>query len=316
MLVQNVPDLSTYFECVDCYYLTSHKRDYIKHLETNKHKKRTNNYHLITDNYPKEEKVPSDIRPYKCKCGKDYIYKQNLYTHRKKCLFKENNVNKIINTEIISEEKEQNINEDVNYKEMFLEMVKQNKILQSTICELIPKVGYTNITNNTNNTTNNFNVSVFLNDNCKDALSINDFINLVKLDVSDLLFTCKNGLTNGISNIFIENFNKLPLVKRPLWCSDKKRRKLFIKEEIWEEDTNSEKTKAAIKQLTSIQAKNAIIYAKSNPDWIKHDNKKDTYMGIIKETTGSVDDKMEKIIDKIIDKSQLNNETREKITKK
>ena len=321
MIVKTLHKTSKYFECDYCHYLTSNKRDYNKHLLTVKHKIRSTNCYLLTNSCETDKHLSNEERPYKCLCGKDYKYKQNIYAHRKKCLFKEESINDHVN---IPSNDTDHINEvivcketEINYKEMFLEMVNQNKILQNTICELIPKVGNnTNNTNITHNTTNNVNITLFLNDNCKDAMSINDFIKLVKVDMDDLLFTCKNGLTNGISNIFIENFNRLPLVKRPLWCSDKKRRKIFIKDDVWEEDTNNEKTKAAIKQITAIQAKNTTIYAKNNPDWMKDDKKKDTYISIIKETTNCVDDKMDKILDKVVDNSQLTIENRDKIIKK
>lgn len=304
------------YSCNVCDYITCHKKDYNKHLQTKKHKTRTNVYLIFTDNNTSDNENPMNSdkssKQFPCECGKIYKYKQSRSIHRKKCSLK-------INIESNSNENN-NSEEGMSFKEMFLEMVHQNKELQKviyeqnkTIQDMVPKIGNNNTNTNNINTVNNVSITVFLNDNCKDALSMDDFIQQIKLEVGDLLFTGKHGLTNGLSNIFIENYNKLPLVKRPLWCSDKKRKRLFIKNDVWEEDKDNMKTKEAIKQLGVIQAKSTPMYAKDNPNWIKDERTKDIYMGIINQTTGDVNEKVDKVIDSLIDKTHLSNEAREKI---
>ena len=308
--------------CDICNFISSNKTDFNRHLATQKHEKNVNSYQIVTDSYQKTQK---NVTSFQCDCGKTYKHKQNLYSHRKKCNFKNeekiceknNEVDK--NTEIISIENETQNNEDLDYKKMFLEMMQQNKELHNTICQLIPKVGNTVVNNtnnnNTNNNNNNINISVFLNDNCKDAFSMKDFIKQIEIEVSDLLFTSKKGLVNGVSNIFIENFNKIPLIKRPLWCVDKKKKTLYIKEdEEWSEDTNNTKTKEAIKSIGVLQAKNTNKYAKTNPDWLESEKKKDIYIDIIKETTSDITPKIEKILGNLIDKVHLSDETKDIMT--
>ena len=202
---------------------------------------------------------------------------------------------------------------DISYKTMFLDMMKQNKELQNTICEMIPKMGNTvNTTNNTNNI-NNINVTVFLNDKCKDAISMTDFIKTIDISLDDLYVTKNKGLIGGISNIFVNQLNKLPLVQRPIWCSDKKRKRLFIKEDTWTEDTDNIKTAQAIKSVSVLQTKNINKYTKEKPNWIKNDKEKDDYIYIVKTTTDTVEDKTNPIIDKMIDVIHLTTDKREKL---
>jgi hypothetical protein len=177
---------------------------------------------------------------------------------------------------------------------------------------MIPKIG------NTNNNSNNINIKIdnitLLNDKCKDAISMSEFINSIDIGVKQLLFTSQKGLANGISNLFIEQLNNLPLVKRPIWCSDKKRKKIFIKEDEWSEDTNQIKTKQAIKNLTVKQTKNINKYTNENPDWMQHDKKKDKYIEIVKEATSEMDEnKQTTIINSLLDTIHLTSDYRESI---
>ena len=301
------------YNCKKCYFITCKKTDYTRHLETQKHKNNKNDDLLMTDDDFKNEKNEKNEKIYYCQCGKKYKYKQGIHVHRKKCNFKnsltdinENNQETALTTEIKEES-------DISYKTMFLDMMKQNKELQNTICEMIPKMGNTvNTTNNTNNI-NNINVTVFLNDKCKDAISMTDFIKTIDISLDDLYVTKNKGLIGGISNIFVNQLNKLPLVQRPIWCSDKKRKRLFIKEDTWTEDTDNIKTAQAIKSVSVLQTKNINKYTKEKPNWIKNDKEKDDYIYIVKTTTDTVEDKTNPIIDKMIDVIHLTTDKREKL---
>jgi len=163
MSYQENPKKPQDFICENCDFITCNKKDYIRHLSTQKHKKRVNSYQIVTDSY---QKTPENPRPFQCDCGKTYKHKQNLYSHRKKCDFENEEKNfeknseegKIKNKEILSVENNSEFNNDLDYKKMFLEMMQQNKELHNTICELIPKVGNTVVNNtNSNNTNNNIN---------------------------------------------------------------------------------------------------------------------------------------------------------------
>jgi hypothetical protein len=143
-----------------------------------------------------------------------------------------------------------------------------------------------------------------------------DFIKTIDISLDDLYVTKNKGLIGGISNIFVNQLNKLPLVQRPIWCSDKKRKRLFIKEDTWTEDTDNIKTAQAIKSVSVLQTKNINKYTKEKPNWIKNDKEKDDYIYIVKTTTDTVEDKTNPIIDKMIDVIHLTNDKREKLRNK
>jgi hypothetical protein len=287
------------YECIKCDYNTISNKDYKKHLDTQKHYNIINAINAI----PKSQKIPTK---YKCdKCSKEYVHQPSLFRHKKTCNIKEK---QIINNE--------NNEEAINYKEMFLILINQlnvqsaqNKELHNTIMEIIPKIG----NNIINNNINNVNIQVFLNDTCKDAMSLTDFIDTIQVSVADLLFTKENGLVKGISNLFLSNLERIPMIQRPLWCSDKKRKRMFVKENQWIEDMNREKTNAMVNTISKIQTKNINKYVADKPNWMDNDKLKDTYIRIVKAVTDTMDNKIDKIIDNISEKIHLTEETREKL---
>ena len=313
------------YECLKCDYIARDKTNYHRHLDTQKH------YNATTGkNDNKMEGISGKGgKKYECdKCSKEYLHQSGLSRHKKTCNIKEK---QIINNEDNEEE--------INYKEMFSILInqlteqsaqnkeihntfiEQNKELHNTIIEqnntikeLIPKIGNT-INNNTSNTNSNNNVSiqVFLNDTCKDAMSLTDFINTIQVSIADLLFTKENGLVKGISNLFLSNLERIPMIQRPLWCSDKKRKRMFVKENQWIEDMNREKTNAMVNTISKIQTKNINKYVADKPNWMDNDKLKDTYIRIVKAVTDTMDNKIDKIIDNISEKIHLTEETREKL---
>lgn len=293
---ENVAKIAKKYLCENCNYITSNSYDYNKHQSTDKHKRLTNTI----------EKSQEIAKIYKCECGKEYKHNSSLFNHRKKC-----NMTSVELTEI----KEEIVEKKVDYEKLISDLIKTVNEQSKTISELIPKVGNTNISNNNNK---NINIKIdnltLLNDKCKDALSITDFIELIKIEVKDLLYTSEKGLTNGVSNLFIEQLNNLPLVKRPIWCSDKKRKKIFIKEEEWSEDLNNKKTKEAIKSISVKQAKNMNKYTKENPDWMKHERMKEKYIEIVKEATSELDeDKQTSVINMLLNDIHLSNEHKDEM---
>ena len=162
---------------------------------------------------------------------------------------------------------------------------------------MIPKIG-----NNNNNIINNkLNIQIFLNENCKDAMNLGDFVNGIRIDVGDLMITKEKGTVEGLSNLLVTHLNKLPLYRRPLWCSDKKRKRLYIKEEIWKEDKDNLKTQEAIYNLSKLQSRNINKFILDKPNWINNDRQKEDYMQIVKAVTESMENKVDKVIDKLID---------------
>lgn len=282
-----------FYACKSCDYTTSSRKDYDKHMTTRKHKN--------TTKYNESGiKIPQTI--FSCDCGKSYPYRSSLYNHKKKCTYiKEDDTDEhnTAETSII-----QNSTDDSDYKNMLLTMINENKELRKQITELIPRVG-----NNNNNTINNkqrFNINVFLNEQCKDALTMNQFINQIKVTIDDLMVTKNKGITEGVSNIFIKNMNKLSVYERPMHCTDIKRETVYIKNEVvdgvasqWEKDQENTKLKEAISEVSYKQGKNLNLYTAENPDWMDNTNKQDEYMLMVKNCTDDVTDKENKIIRKV-----------------
>lgn len=306
------PEKSQGFNCELCDYITINKKDFNKHLETIKHKNRANPYKSLQNPYKNPQKKSQKSQEkkqteYLCDCGKIYKHRQTLHHHRKKCDFKNGNNNNEMVLEKFAEIIEKS---NENSKELILNVIKEQA---KVFCDLIPKIGNNNTitntntnSNNTNNVKQNFNVNVFLNENCKDAMSLNDFVKKIEVSVNDLLFSKEKGLIKGISNLFIKNLNELPMIQRPLWCSDKKRKKIYVKEEAWSEDVDNNKTKEAIYNISKAQTGNINKYIQHNPNWMADDNDKTTYIDIVRTVTEEVDDgKREKVIDSIMETIHL-----------
>lgn len=311
------------FFCEKCNYLACDKYKFNRHLMTRKHSILTNTY-LDGE---KGGKGGTPIYNFICDCGNSYKHKQSLNTHKKTCILKtkyENHKNENLSTNNSNDLlKVSDLKENINYKEMFMEMLNQNKELQKMIIkqneehskqilELVPKINQNQNINVTNNVTNikdsKFDINIFLNEKCKDALSIDQFINKIQISLSDLLVTKDKGLIEGISNIFIENMKQLSLYERPLHCTDTKRETLYIKQDEWKKDENNIIVKDAIKQIAVLQSKNVNNnWRKAHPNFMNNSNEKDDYIQIIKNTMGDIDNKEGKIVKNICKNTYINN---------
>jgi len=216
-------------------------------------------------------KIP--IKEFTCECGKKYKHRQSLSVHKKKCNF--NN----LKTEKIKIDNDNFGENNLEYKSMFVTMMKENEELRKQVTDLLPKVG--NTTNNTfNNTVNqNLNINVFLNEKCKDALNMSDFIKSIEITLEQLDLTKKNGLVDGLSNAIVEKMNKLSLYERPLHCVDLKHETLYIKENNkWEMDDNKEKIKCVIKKVSNKNYGALQNWKEQNPDFKEDDTKKEYFV--------------------------------------
>ena len=281
------------FNCKICNFNTSNKYNYNKHILSAKHKRLTG--HL-------QKNAEKCLIEYKCECGKKYQHRQSLYNHKKKCnfIYKEkhdNSKEEIINNEIDNNFLINKYENDLDYKSMFLEMINENKELRKTISEMIPKVGSTINSNNKQK----FNINVFLNEKCKDAISMDQFIDKIEVSMKNLLTTKEKGQVYGISNIIMENMNKLSLYERPLHCTDKKRETLYVKNEEWEKDDNKEYINKALKKVEKKQLKNLNVWLEEHPNYMNNSREQEEFAKLMSECGKSVDDGREKIIKKLCD---------------
>ena len=188
-------------------------------------------------------------------------------------------------------------------------LIKENQELRNQISEMIPKLAVTNVTNNNNNTTNNnqkFNIQVFLNEQCKDAINMSDFIKSIEVSLEQLDFTTNNGLANGLSKTIMDNMNKLSVYERPLHCTDVKRETLYIKEDDkWEKDKDKSKIKHAIKKASNKNYNALKTWKEENPDFQDSESKQHYFAHTISTIGKPVQSVDEKVIKKICSNTYL-----------
>ena len=213
---------ATQYICVKCNFKCCKKSDYNRHLLTAKHKMERMERKIAQKN----------ATPYSCECGKIYKVHSGLWKHKKKCSYLLEPKNVFI----------QNTNEtNTNKDQLIIDLLAQNKELISMLNETIPKIGNTTNNNTTNNNNNQFNLNVFLNEDCKDAINLKDFVKTLKITLQDLEFTKNNGIVEGVSSIIVNNLKGMDVHKRPIHCTDLKRETVYIKNnENWNKSTADE----------------------------------------------------------------------------
>ena len=286
---------SIFFTCELCNYNTCNKKDYNKHLLTMKHKN-------IANYNENGIKIPE---LYKCICGKEYKYRASLFNHKKKCDYKLNGIENIKSdtSEIIMEN-----DNSIDFKSMFLQVMEKNNELLKTISELTPQIGNNITNNNTNNVKQKFNINVFLNEKCKDAISIDQFIDTIEVSMKNLLTTRDKGLGEGLSSIIIDNMNKLSLYERPMHCTDKKRETMYIKNQEWGKDDKLEQVDQLLKRVENKQLKNIKQWTDANPNFMESEKLQEEYIKLINGCTSSIDECRGKTIKKVCDKVYIEKE--------
>jgi hypothetical protein len=320
------------YYCGPCDYTTSDINDFNKHETTRKHIRVT----CKTVTSDKSEKIQNqfsnsplneqdlsgnDKKNYTCNnCNKLYINRTGLWRHKKKCspLSDSNDEN---NHEGITYSILENTHEDTPQNtplptftmDMFMEIMKQNKEVQMLLIEqnnkfmekmaelaAIPKNTISN-SNNTNN--NNFNLNVFLNEHCKDAINMDDFINSLEVTVEDLVKTGKLGYVDGITRIFINGLKELDISKRPIHCTDLKRESVYVRyDDKWEKESDDKpRLHRAIQRIAVKNIKQLRNWEIENPDFTIIDTKaSDDYFQITKHCMGGIGDDDRKFKDKVI----------------
>jgi hypothetical protein len=282
--------LSKKFCCKKCDYSTERKSNFDNHIKSNKHKKE------INGNIFKQELSNLFI----CKdCDKVYQTNAGLWKHKNK----NNCCNKTNEQDVIENPLSDNTEKD----ELIHYLMNESKELKNLILEVLK-----NGTSNTNNISNinshnkTFNLNVFLNETCKDAMNITDFIDSIKLQLSDLEKVGEVGYIEGISHIILKNLNALDVTERPIHCTDKKRETMYIKDEDkWEkEDDNKTRLHKMVRKVSNKNINLISEFKELYPDWRKSTSKvSDQFNKIIIESMGGAGDndfeKEEKIIKKV-----------------
>ena len=295
---KNKPKTSHMYICNYCDYETSKKSNYDSHILTSKHQKILNGN--ILETFGNQIKTKTSFSKYSCeKCQKEFKNRSGLWKHKQKCQLHEEIYNN-------SEEKDK----EPSDKELIMILIKENSELKNMMMEqqnMMMKV----IENGTHNTTHTnshnkaFNLNFFLNETCKDAMNIMDFVDSIKLQLSDLERVGELGYVDGISNIIVKNLKELDIEKRPVHCTDKKRETMYVKDENkWEKDEENNKIRKAIKRVASKNQRLIPKFKELHPDCnTYHSNYSDQYNKLIVESCGGSGDndleKEEKIIKNI-----------------
>jgi len=300
------------FYCKKCDYICYRKYDFNKHILTSKHK----NLQMSTEKSEKSEKSENIFACVNCK--KKFKDRSGLWKHKKKCTIE--NCEKIENDEVNNICESFNITPEIilnviqqnqEFKELLIEQNKQNHELQKQNNELqkqmieVFKNGTVNNTINNNSNNKTFNLQFFLNETCKNAMNIMDFVDSIKIQLSDVESIGELGYVNGMSKLIIKHLNALDENMRPVHCSDPKRESLYVKDaNVWEkEDPDNKKIKKAIKYISHKNICALPEWKAKYPDCIYSDSKKsDQYNHIVVEAMGGSGDNDAEKADKIVKK--------------
>ena len=285
------------FVCDNCDYNTSNKYDYERHLSTTKHK----NNGLTT-----ESCVPKKLQ---CiNCDKPFNDRAGLWRHNKKCVLIQQSFtpqNILVNISDLQNDqtKQQQLvdylmKENSEFKQLMLEQNKQ-------MLELAKNSGnHTNNNSHNTNSNNSFNLNVFLNETCKDAMNIMEFVDQLQVSVKDLEETGRLGYSEGISKIFINGLKQINISDRPIHCSDSKREIVYIKDKNqWnKEDDNKSLLTHAIKRVAHKNMRQIREWTKVNPEYNDSSSKQnDRYLKIVSNSmNGLTEEETNKNYNKII----------------
>jgi hypothetical protein len=300
------------FSCEKCKYITDNKKDYSKHLLTAKHQNRD----IILHKNPLTENG-MDEKIYYCNCGKTYKHHSSLWNHKNKCSgikepiinMRENSMNSVIDKKP-DEETKVSITNNIPM-DLILEVIKQSKEIQNVLIEqtkelqnkllekenqLLEKENQLLEQNaehhkqlielakkpsmvNSNNTNNQFNLNFFLNETCKNAMNIQDFIQSIKLTTQDFETTGRIGFVDGISRIFINELKRLEVERRPLHCTDVKRETVYVKDnDTWEkENQEKKKLKWAINSIAQLNLNQVQEWQQEYPECRENNTKANTH---------------------------------------
>ena len=285
LLARNVAKkMQENYDCTFCDFRTSNKYNYDKHILTAKHQMMTK--------MQKNALAPTNVGG--CICGKTYKFRQGLFNHRKECIYKADDPDQLC-SEILNENNMvfdgkynqsrtdesvgntalpfdniivEIIKENQEFKHLLLEQQKENKELMNKMVEISQQQLCIPTTINHNTTNNNFNLNIFLNETCKDAMNIDDFISDIKITFEELLAIGDTGFVNGLSDIVVKRLRDMEITKRPIHCTDAKRETIYLKEsDVWNKD--SRENNQLKKIIERVEYKNVAAlhnWCNENPD--------------------------------------------------
>jgi hypothetical protein len=270
MLTLKTPKNPKKYSCETCDFKCSNKKDYNRHILTAKHQILTN----------PNEKTSKNTKAIMCSCGKVYKHTSTLCAHKKKCTYVDS-IDDDISDDDVPDEIQNSISEPTSDASIILRLLKQNDEFKQLMIEEVAlnkqnmelnkqmvdivKDGVT-INNNTtnNNTTNNnqFNLNFFLNDTCKDAMNITDFLGNLDVQINEIEYIGHHGYVNGMTKMIMERLKGMDITKRPIHCTDIKRETMYIKDkDEWSKDTDE------LTKLRKILSRVTMNNCRAVPKW-------------------------------------------------
>ena len=286
MLIKNPKKTNKKFFCECCTFECSNKKDFNRHLSTTKHQRlmmangwliektpdhnSSHNQYIDNTLLPKlsnTEKGFFTPQHYECEnCKKVYAHLSSLCKHKKKCLDNVEELNELIENQVSTIPKEK----ESEFKELVLLLLKENKEIQKNFIDLIPHIKG-NITSNSHNTTTNnnqFNINMFLNEHCKNAMNLTDFIHSLPITNETYDHTIENGLTKTITHMITNGLSNMDILERPIHCTDPARKTMYVKDnDVWEKDNELVKVVDSIKILSLKQRTNISKWQEANQGW-------------------------------------------------
>jgi len=323
---QNEQNEQILYYCKYCDHTSKRQSNYIRHLSTTKHKNNTKGYKKDTQNEQNEQKANMVLELLnskslhhksvsqkgakraeneqktsncnRCECGKEFKWKQGLYKHRKICYMYQGDISSMVLNDQSN---------DVGIKDLIMSLVQENKDvqlqMQKNFMELIPHIHANNshnIINNTTHNTQNFNVNMFLNEHCKNAMNLTDFIDTLPITDETYNYTIENGLTKTITNMVVDGLNNMDVLERPIHCTDTKRKIMYVKDNnVWEKDTELNKIQVGIKGIALKQRTMINKWQDANDGWDKDENLQTKLTKLVFNSMTSIEDD-EKETNKII----------------
>lgn len=300
MVMKKTPKNPKIYTCKICDFLSSNKKDFKKHILTRKHKNNVKN--------PKNDNKKPQVVEFACEnCGKRYKHRSGLSRHRRNCdLDQIEFVDSLpfygnSNDNIKKPQNEMSDAKDLKIKELEIELLKKDKEMlkdklknKDEMIDILKTKGNGN-TNNFNNCNNKITLNVYLNEHCKDAMNLTDFVNQIQISLEDLEYSKNNGFAKGITNILNKQLCDLNPTERPIHCSDSKRLQFYVKDEgKWEKEGANEKIDKTIKNVRMRQLDKLKDWEEEHPNW-KNDDKllkewQYMCMGIMNEGLGDAKD--------------------------
>ena len=311
------------YNCICCSYHTNKLSEYKRHIKTAKHRKNANETEKtlkcekcgkifnsrttlwrhknsckiikikdvglakLAKNLPKISQSK-----FECECGKSYKHASSFSKHKKKCKY-------ILQTYSSNLEDTHEIIPTNNVEELLKNIMLDNKAILEENKELRKEIKNLKLGNTNINSNNRYTINMFLNEKCKNAMNLEDFIDKLKFSLEDLQYTKENGYAKGLSNIFIKNLNDMDITERPIHCSDQKRLQFYVKDEDqWSKDKNNEKLDNTIAKVSKIQIKNLEKWRIANPDYLDSESKLNHYYQLVRNLTQPNDEKNLKCIKK------------------